>query len=90
MAPKTIFLLENIPKLISQHMHASVTSYKKNSSFSVNISNNTIGLIKGQLENPITLEKFDIKTRDSDMSDIFSHINLRFSVHEIPDNFFFQ
>ena len=60
----------------------------KNSSFSVNISNNTMGLIKGQLENPISLEKFDIKTRDPEMSDIFSHINSRFSVHEIPDNCF--
>ena len=87
VAPKIFFSPENIPKLTSEHMQLS-QPITKNSSFSVNISNNTMGLIKGQLENPISLEKFNIKTRDSEMSDIFSHINSRFSVHEIPDNCF--
>ena len=87
VAFKIIFSPEHIPKLISEHIQVS-QPITKNSSFSVTISNNTIGPIKGQLKNPISLEKFDIKTRDSEMSEIFSHINSRFSVHEIPDNCF--
>ena len=46
---KIIFSRENIPKLISEHIQVS-QPITKNSSFSVNISNNTIGLIKGQME----------------------------------------
>ena len=59
----------------------------KYSSFSINISDNTISLVKRQMENPIATDKFDI-TRDSEMSDIFSHVNSRFSIYDIPENCF--
>ena len=42
-----------------------------------------IGLLKGHMENPISLDKFDIKMRDSEM-DIFFHVNSKFSVYDIP------
>ena len=87
VAPKIIFSPENVPKLIAEHMKIS-QPITKNSSFSVHISNNTIGLLKGQMENPITINKFDIKTQDSEMSEIFSHINSKFSVYDIPENCF--
>ena len=56
VAPKIFFSPENIPKLTSEHMQLS-QPITKNSSFSVNISNNTLGLTKGQLENPSITRK---------------------------------
>ena len=43
----------------------------KNCSFTVNIFNKKICLIKGHLKNPIIPEKFDIKTRDSERQTFF-------------------
>ena len=87
VSPKIIFSPENIPKLISEHMQVS-QPLTKISSFSVHVSDNTISLVKGQMKNPIATDKFDVTTRDSEMSDIFSRVNSRYSVYDIPENCF--
>ena len=87
VAPTVIFSPENVPKLISDNMEVS-SPLTKNSCYSINISNKTIGLLKGHMENPMSSEKFDIKTKDSEMLEIFSHFNSKFPVADIPDNCF--